>query len=34
MFGWYGLVAPVGTPNPVLARVSAELVKAAGVEIK
>ncbi|MBI2296815.1 MAG: tripartite tricarboxylate transporter substrate binding protein [Betaproteobacteria bacterium] len=28
MFGWYSLVAPVGTPNAVLAKVSAEVVKA------
>jgi tripartite-type tricarboxylate transporter receptor subunit TctC len=29
MFGWYSLVAPAGTPNAVLAKVSAEVVKAA-----
>ena len=29
MFGWYSLVAPAGTPAPVLARVSEEVVKAA-----
>ena len=28
MFGWYSLVAPVGTPNQVLAKVSAEVVRA------
>jgi len=28
MFGWYSLVAPTGSPNPVLAKVSAEVVKA------
>mgnify|MGYP003578949397 CR=1 FL=1 len=29
MFGWYSVVAPAGTPAPVLAKVSAEVVKAA-----
>ena len=29
MFGWYSIVAPGGTPAPVLAKVSAEVVKAA-----
>jgi tripartite-type tricarboxylate transporter receptor subunit TctC len=29
MFGWYSIVAPVGTPAAVLAKVSAEVVKAA-----
>jgi tripartite-type tricarboxylate transporter receptor subunit TctC len=29
MFGWYSLVAPAGTPAPVLAKVSDEVVKAA-----
>ena len=29
MFGWYSLVAPTGTPEPVLAKVSAEVMKAA-----
>ncbi len=29
MFGWYSVVAPAGTPTPVLAKVSAEVVKAA-----
>lgn len=29
MFGWYSLVAPVGTPGEVLSKVSAEVVKAA-----
>jgi tripartite-type tricarboxylate transporter receptor subunit TctC len=29
MFGWYSIVAPKGTPAPILARVSAEVVKAA-----
>ncbi len=28
MFGWYSLVAPVGTPTAVLAKASAEVVKA------
>ena len=28
MFGWYSLVAPVGTPSAILAKVSAEVVKA------
>lgn len=28
MFGWYSLVAPIGTPTAVLAKVSAEVVKA------
>ena len=28
MFGWYSLVAPTGTPPEVLARISAEVVKA------
>ncbi len=28
MFGWYSLVAPTGTPDAVLAKVSAEVVKA------
>ncbi|MBM3357173.1 MAG: tripartite tricarboxylate transporter substrate binding protein [Betaproteobacteria bacterium] len=28
MFGWYSLVAPNGTPNGILAKVSAEVVKA------
>lgn len=28
MMGWYSLVAPTGTPNAVLARASAEVVKA------
>jgi tripartite-type tricarboxylate transporter receptor subunit TctC len=28
MFGWYSLVAPAGTPDAVLAKVSAEVVKA------
>ena len=28
MFGWYSLVAPAGTPQEVLAKVSAEVVKA------
>lgn len=28
MFGWYSLVAPVGTPNQVLAKVSTEVVRA------
>ena len=27
MFGWYSLVAPKGTPEPVLAKASAEVVK-------
>jgi tripartite-type tricarboxylate transporter receptor subunit TctC len=29
MFGWYSLVAPAGTPAPVLVKVSDEVVKAA-----
>jgi tripartite-type tricarboxylate transporter receptor subunit TctC len=29
MFGWYSLVAPTGTPQDILAKVSAEVVKAA-----
>lgn len=29
MFGWYSLVAPIGTPDAILARVSTEVVKAA-----
>jgi tripartite-type tricarboxylate transporter receptor subunit TctC len=29
MFGWYSLVAPTGTPEPVLARIGAEVMKAA-----
>lgn len=29
MFGWYSLVAPTGTPQDVLTKVSAEVVKAA-----
>jgi tripartite-type tricarboxylate transporter receptor subunit TctC len=29
MFGWYSLVVPTGTPEPVLARISAEVMKAA-----
>lgn len=29
MFGWYSLVAPAGTPQDILARVNAEVVKAA-----
>lgn len=29
MFGWYSLVAPQGTPAPVLDKVSAEVIKAA-----
>jgi len=29
MFGWYSLVAPAGTPQDVLTKVSAEVVKAA-----
>jgi len=28
MFGWYSLVAPKGTPNAILAKASAEVVKA------
>jgi tripartite-type tricarboxylate transporter receptor subunit TctC len=28
MFGWYSLVAPIGTPNAILGKVSAEVVKA------
>jgi len=28
MFGWYSLVAPKGTPEPILVKVSAEVVKA------
>jgi tripartite-type tricarboxylate transporter receptor subunit TctC len=28
MFGWYSLVAPVGTPMPILERISAEVIKA------
>lgn len=28
MFGWYSLVAPVGTPEPILNKVSADVVKA------
>ncbi len=28
MMGWYSLVAPTGTPNAVLAKASAEVVKA------
>jgi tripartite-type tricarboxylate transporter receptor subunit TctC len=28
MFGWYSLVAPRGTPNPVLEKASAEVIKA------
>jgi tripartite-type tricarboxylate transporter receptor subunit TctC len=28
MFGWYSLVAPRGTPNPVLEKVSAEVIRA------
>ena len=28
MFGWYSLVAPMGTPNAILAKASAEVVKA------
>ena len=28
MFGWYSLVAPTGTPSAILAKVSAEVVKA------
>ena len=28
MFGWYSLVAPAGTPGAILAKVSAEVVKA------
>lgn len=28
MFGWYSLVAPIGTPDAVLEKVSAEVVKA------
>jgi tripartite-type tricarboxylate transporter receptor subunit TctC len=28
MFGWYSLVAPTGTPSPILGKVSAEVVKA------
>ena len=28
MFGWYSLVAPTGTPQDVLAKASAEVVKA------
>ena len=28
MFGWYSLVAPAGTPDAVLNKVSAEVVKA------
>lgn len=28
MFGWYSLVAPVGTPDAVLSKASAEMVKA------
>lgn len=27
MFGWYGIVAPAGTPDSVLAKASAEIVK-------
>jgi tripartite-type tricarboxylate transporter receptor subunit TctC len=29
MFGWYSIVAPTGVPQPILAKVSAEMVKAA-----
>jgi tripartite-type tricarboxylate transporter receptor subunit TctC len=29
MFGWYSLVAPRGTPDAILAKASAEVVKAA-----
>jgi tripartite-type tricarboxylate transporter receptor subunit TctC len=29
MFGWYSIVAPVGTPAAVLNKVSAEVVKIA-----
>jgi tripartite-type tricarboxylate transporter receptor subunit TctC len=29
MFGWYSIVAPTGTPEPVLAKISAEMIKAA-----
>jgi tripartite-type tricarboxylate transporter receptor subunit TctC len=29
MFGWYSLVAPHGTPAPILSKVSAEVIKAA-----
>jgi tripartite-type tricarboxylate transporter receptor subunit TctC len=28
MFGWYSLVAPAGTPDAVLIKASAEMVKA------
>jgi tripartite-type tricarboxylate transporter receptor subunit TctC len=28
MFGWYSLVAPIGTPNAVLEKVSGEVIKA------
>ena len=28
MFGWYSIVAPLGTPNAILAKVSAEVVRA------
>ena len=28
MFGWYSLVAPTGTPQNILAKVNAEVVKA------
>ena len=27
-FGWYSLVAPTGTPNEILAKINAEVVKA------
>jgi tripartite-type tricarboxylate transporter receptor subunit TctC len=29
LFGWYSIVAPTGTPEPVLAKISAEVMKAA-----
>jgi tripartite-type tricarboxylate transporter receptor subunit TctC len=28
MYGWYSIVAPTGTPGPILDKVSAEVVKA------
>ncbi|MBX9810517.1 MAG: hypothetical protein K2Y16_02730 [Burkholderiales bacterium] len=34
MLGWYSLVAPTGTPPAVLAKVSVEVVKASGVDLK
>ena len=27
MFGWYSVVAPKGTPEPILAKASADIVK-------